>query len=297
MKVVNVFVLCCALLGCVNENWTSTVSSSSLRIDKVTSMKWIPGNGDAVGAKIEIEYERPIDVDLASFVDSHIAKSYTDARGVVVADSGIKHVQCTFKNEYDDSGKMDDWQLRVSGQFVWFNGIFATYRTMVFTYFGGVHPKVWYGNATYNRRTRRRITLADMFDETNIVSVVNIIRRKIATDESRSDCLRRMCSGDVSGVAADYIGECDGGEPKVTENFMIVEQGIVWTYNEYEISSYDDGTTDVFVPWNEIAKYLKDGAPMPVMLPSGGWDAMLEDAQKNDEFERIGNLIFFYNIE
>jgi len=163
----------------------------------------------------------------------------------------------------------------------------------IFTYFGGVHPDVWHGNATYDRRTGRRITLADMFDETNIVSVVNVIRRKIAADDSRSECLREKCSNDVTGVAADYLGTCDGDEPRVTENFMIVERGIVWTYNEYEIASYSEGATDVFVPWDEIGPYLREFAPTPITVPIGGWDAALEAARKNGDFDRVGDLLFF----
>jgi hypothetical protein len=38
---------------------------------------------------------------------------------------------------------------------------------------------------------------------------------------------------------------------------MIVEEGILWTYNEYEIASYSEGHTDVLVSWKSIMPYLK----------------------------------------
>jgi len=285
--------LAVVLAGCAGEAWHGTASSTSLRVDKFSSADWIPGSNDVVGAKVEIEYERPVDAALSAFVDGHIAKSYADACGQPVSGAGMDAVQEAFAKDYEESGKEDDWQLKCSGEFVWFNAMFATYRTTIFTYFGGVHPDVLYGNATYDRRTGRRITVADMFDETNIVSVVNVIRRKIADDESCSEYLREKCSNDVTGVAADYLGKCDGGEPKVTENFMLVERGIVWTYNEYEISSYSEGTTDVFVPWDDIGAYLRECAPTPITIPAGGWDAALESAKKNGDLMRVGDLIFF----
>ena len=56
----------------------------------------------------------------------------------------------------------------------------------------------------------------------------------------------------------DNVGEGDiGGNPRVSENFMIVEEGILWAYNEYEIASYSEGHTDVLVPWKSIMPYLK----------------------------------------
>jgi len=288
-----VIVLAFVFAGCASENWNGTENSTSLRVDKLSSSSWIPGSKDGAGAKIEIEYERPVDDALASFVDKYVTESYMDACGEKVSSPGMNAVQEAFARRYEESGKEDDWQLKCSGAFVWFDSLFATYRTTIFTYFGGIHPDVWYGNATYDRRTGRRITLADMFDETNIVSVVNVIRRRIAADESCSGYLREKCSNDVTGVAADYLGKCDFGNPKVTENFMIVERGIVWTYNEYEISSYSEGATDVFVPWDDIGAYLREWAPTPITIPAGGWDAALEAAKKNGDLMSVGDLIYF----
>jgi len=281
------------LSGCRSGDWDGTSSSTTLRVDKITSVSVVDGTNGSARAVTTIEYERPTDPELAAFVDGRVAKSYMEACGKPVSGPGIDAVLEAFEKRYEESGKEDDWQLECSGKFVWFGSTFATYRTAIFTYFGGIHPHLWIGNATYDRRTGRRITIADMFDETNIVSVVNVIRRKIAADESCSEYLRAKCSNDVTGVAADYLGECDFGNPKVTENFMLVEQGIVWTYNEYEISSYSEGTTDVFVPWDDIGAYLREWAPTPITVPIGGWDVAVEAAKKNGDFDRVGDLIFF----
>jgi hypothetical protein len=293
MKSVYAIVLSAVFAGCANPNWNGGIDTSSLRADKITSSKRIAGAKDHRGAEIEIEYERPVDPALASFVDRHVAKSYENACGEPIDGTGMGAVEEAFGKSYGKSAKNAEWQLKYTGTFFWFNSTFATYRTSVFTYFGGAHPTVWYGNATYDRRTGRRIAVADMFDETNVVPVVNVIRRKIAADETRSDLLREKCSNDVSGAAADYLGTCDGSEPKVTENFMIVEQGLIWTYNEYEISSYSEGTTDVFVSWDDIGKYLKESAPTRSTPPVGGWDAAIEAAQRNGNLRRIADLIFF----
>jgi len=245
------------LVGCRSTGWDGSGDSSTLRLDKISAVGVVSGATDDAMATIKIEYERPVDSALASFVDGFVAESYGNATGDVVGESGMDAVRRTFEMEYDESGRKADWQLNVAGTLVYFDSLFASYRVTFFTYFGGVHPDVWIGNVTYDRHAGRRIVLADLFDETSRVEVIKIIRRKIAEDETRSEYLREKCACE------------DGCDVVVSENFMIVQCGLVWTYNEYEISGYGEGCTDVFVSWDEIGDCLREHAPTPITVPAG----------------------------
>jgi hypothetical protein len=239
-----------------------------------------------VEATAKVNIILPVDKCLRAFAEDNIAhnwkcanfgrcasvKGYKDVLSGFLED--FKETQAENKKEFlknGDTSLITDWELSLSSKITWDSEKCFSFQSYVYTYFGGVHPDEWYWNGTYSRELKRRIDVADLFDEKNLLSIAAVICKEISQNYRSSEILRRIASaeaakiqrGDYKSYAEyagnpDNIGEGDiGGNPRVSENFMIVEEGILWTYNEYEIASYSEGHTDVLVPWKSIMPYLK----------------------------------------
>jgi hypothetical protein len=239
-----------------------------------------------VEATAKVNIILPVDKCLRAFVEDNIARNWECAnfgrcapvKGYKDVLSGFledfKETQAENKKEFlknGDTSLITDWELSLSSKITWDREKYFSFQSYVYTYVGGAHPDEWYWNGTYSRELKRRIAVADLFDEKNLLSVAAVICKEISQNHRSSEILRRIASdevvkiqrGDYKSYAEyagnpDNIGEGDiGGNPRVSENFMIVEEGILWTYNEYEIASYSEGHTDVLVPWKSIMPYLK----------------------------------------
>ena len=239
-----------------------------------------------VEATVKVNIILPVDTRLRAFAEDNIArnwkcanfnkcapvKGYTD----VVSDFFEMFKESQVENRKDflkngDTSLITDWELSLSSKITWDSEKCFSFQSYVYTYFGGAHPDEWYWNGTYSRELKRRIAVADLFDEKNLLSVAAVICKEISQNHRSSEILRRIASDEVVKIQrgdyksyAEYAGNPDnigvgdiGGNPLVSENFMIVEEGILWTYNEYEIASYSEGHTDVLVPWKSIMPYLK----------------------------------------
>ena len=201
------------------------------------------------------------------------------------------------------------WDLSLSGEITWESDKFFSFRSSVTAYFGGVHPDVYYRNGTYSRKLGRRMVVSDLFRGKDLLSVATIICKEISESRHSSEYLRNGMSNEVVRIQsgfyksyADYAGDPEenrsngdiGGNPNVTDNFMIVEDGVVWTYNEYEIDSYSEGHTDVLVPWKSLAPYLKSKDIIDAPTVVGIFEQKLNKAEEEEgRTKRIGNLEFF----
>ena len=139
------------------------------------------------------------------------------------------------------------------------------------------------------------MAVSDLFKEKDFLSVATIICKEISESRHSSEYLRNSMSNEVVRIQsgcyksyADYAGDPEenrsngdiGGNPNVTDNFMIVEDGLVWTYNEYEIASYSEGHTDILVLWKFLAPYLKSKDIIEAPRKSGIFEQTLNKAEE-----------------
>ena len=239
-----------------------------------------------VEATAKVNIILPVDTHLRDFAEDNIAcnwkcanfnkcapvKGYMD----VVSDFFEKFKESQLENKKDflkngDTSLITDWELSLSSKITLNSEKCFSFQSYAYTYFGGAHPGVCYWNGTFSRALDRRMVVSDLFEEKNLLAVAAIICKEISKNYRRSESLRRIVSNEAAKIQrgdyksyAEYAGKPDnvgegdiGGNPRVSENFMIVEEGILWTYNEYEIASYSEGHTDVLVPWKTIMPYLK----------------------------------------
>ena len=294
-ELINVFyigVLLLAVKGCCCSSACSPCNGGEYRTMRCDAMyssqteafSFSETNKAEATAKVNIIL--PVDKCLRAFVEDNIARNWKCAnfgrcapvKGYKDVVSGFledfKETQAENKKEFlknGDTSLITDWELSLSSKITWDSEKCFSFQSYVYTYFGGAHPDEWYWNGTYSRELKRRIAVADLFDEKNLLSIAAVICKEISQNHRSSEILRRIASDEVVKIQrgdyksyAEYAGNPDnigvgdiGGNPLVSENFMIVEEGILWTYNEYEIASYSEGHTDVLVPWKSIMPYLK----------------------------------------
>lgn len=187
------------------------------------------------------------------------------------------------------------WDFSLASGVAWNSRKYFSYRSSIYTFLGGIHPDKWYQNGTYSFRLGRRMTVADLFEKRDLLAVVKLIRKEIHEDESRPELLREEMTRKIPNTYEEYAKTkiADIGMPCVTENFMIVQGGIVWTYNEYEIACYTAGHTDVLVPWEQLAPYLKSKALIDEYGAKGAIEEMEEKAREEGRILKVGQLEFF----
>ena len=301
-----------AAVGCTEED----DGSVRVRVDSIRSAKTVSfGEGESeVSATAKVNVLMPVEEPLHGFVERNIALNWKRARGEdgeLV--SGYKAAVGDFLSEFRESKSAraekiekdewvppsSGWDFALDGVIAWTSRKYFSYRSSIMSYFGGVHPDIWYKNGTYSHKLGRRMVVEDLIDRKDFLPVAQIICKLISEDESRSDYLRGKMTNDVSKTYAEYAGDTDeegrgdASMPCVTENFMIVEEGIVWTYNEYEISSYSEGHTDVCVPWHLLIPYLKSKELLDDPEVVSVYERMRQQAIEEGRLQKIGGLEFF----
>jgi len=233
-----------------------------------------------VGVRFECDVQRPADVELARFVDVCLDETYRHARGEErrgVSTTGAREVRDAFFADYrewfDESwssvtnGELPTavarWSCRIEGRIVFCDGEHFSYRVILDTETGGIHPNRWVQNATYSRAERRPLTVADVVKADGMTPVLNLIRRALRDGANGDARLVASLQDEIRSTYDEYDRDIRGGRrdqwgnPLVTDNFMIVGDGLVWTYNQQEIACYDSGWFDARVPWREIEPHLR----------------------------------------
>lgn len=131
-----------------------------------------------------------------------------------------------------------------------------SYTVKIDRFSGGAHGGVSYLNTVIDLKTGERITEEDLFTEDTRPLITAIILKKI------------MEKHQVTKVEdLEQIGYFDVAEIGLNNNFYLTNEGLVYTYNEYEIACYALGTTEVLLNFNDISGLLIPGNPIEKFIP------------------------------
>lgn len=118
-----------------------------------------------------------------------------------------------------------------------------------YAFTGGAHGISMTEYAVCDLERNKRLTLKDIFRENTKDEIDNILDAKLR----KLNGLKPDENLREAGFFVDKI-ECSG-------NFFINNEGIGFFYNVYEIAPYASGTTELFVPFTEVAEYLIPNHP------------------------------------
>lgn len=124
--------------------------------------------------------------------------------------------------------------------------------TVNFTnYTGGAHGANSFTNHVLNLKTGEPVTEADLFIENYQDDLAQILIDKICKQNNVEN-----------PKDLENIGFFSVDEIFPNGNFLIDDNGITYTFNEYEIAAYVVGATNIYLPYQEIEHLLKKESPI-----------------------------------
>ena len=114
-----------------------------------------------------------------------------------------------------------------------------TYSGYQFT--GGAHGGSWVYYKNFDLKKQTKLTLKDVLNK-------NYDKTLTATGEK----IFRKLKGLAPGQSLEGEYWFDGNKFHLNDNFLFTKEGILFFYNEYEITCYACGTTELLIPWKEI---------------------------------------------
>ena len=120
------------------------------------------------------------------------------------------------------------------------------------SYTGGAHGaaiRIW---GVLDANTGRRLALGDLIAASARDTLLRL-------GEAAFREARRL----APGVPLDQSGFWfEGGRFRLTSNFGLEEDGLVFHYNSHEVAPYAMGPTTIAIPWDAIAGYLRPDGPL-----------------------------------
>ena len=109
---------------------------------------------------------------------------------------------------------------------------YISFRAEEYSYTGGAHGNTEITVGTIDRKTGRRLRLADFVSADRLHELTKILHVKVVTKLGGKEKLQ--------------------GEVRPIENFCVVKDGLKFVYNEYEVACYAVGAVEVPVKWDEM---------------------------------------------
>ena len=118
-------------------------------------------------------------------------------------------------------------------------------------YTGGVHPSHAYTNHTFSLELGKEIVEDDIFMDGFQKELAKIIVDYLVQQNKLKE-----------PIELENIGFFSVDEIVPNENFLIKEDGLLYTFNEYEIAAYALGRINVFLPYGKIRHLFREGNPI-----------------------------------
>ncbi len=115
-----------------------------------------------------------------------------------------------------------------------------------YAYLGGAHGSEKTMFLNWDTKSGKEITLDDIF-QNDYKSALNMIAEKIFRKNEKLS--------DTASLVDHYF--FDKGKFSLNRNFMITPTSLSFLYNEYEIKSYAEGQTTLFIPYAQIKSLLR----------------------------------------
>ena len=155
----------------------------------------------------------------------------------------------------DDFASWYTYYEKHSNEIVFNRANIISYTNKLETYTGGAHGAHHYSNQVIDLKTGDWIKECDIFIDDFKEPIAKLLIDKIV-EINRVDDVSKLIEIGYFGIE----------EIRPNDNILIDEQGITYTFNEYEIAAYAIGATKVLLTFDEIGLYLKKVSPITHLL-------------------------------
>lgn len=270
-KFVAFFLLSIVASGCITgakKTADNDITFDSISVDKTYHLLENPENPNC---NLQINFTFPAQYDnkdilkkvQKQFVSSYFGDSYEtlspeEATAKYTEDylNSYKELTDEYKAELakaDDTpvGAWFSYYEMSSDDIAYNKNDIISYTVNFENYTGGAHGAHSFTNHVINLKTGNPITEEDIFVDGYQEDLAQILIDRIAKQNSLDDVKE-----------LENIGFFSIDEIFPNGNFLIDDNGITYTYNEYEIAAYVVGATNVHLPYEEIQHLLKKESPI-----------------------------------
>jgi len=146
------------------------------------------------------------------------------------------------------------YELNLEDEIVYNRNNFISFVVKNTNYEGGAHGSYSVNGYVIDLNTGKLLTEDDFAGNNYKKNLAPLIVQKIVA-----------AKGLGSASELEEIGYNAIEDIVPNENFTINDKGITYYYNEYEIAAYFVGTTEVFIPYEELKAYITDDSPISLL--------------------------------
>lgn len=137
---------------------------------------------------------------------------------------------------------------------------YVTYRFYTFYYTMGMHGFMEEYYLTFDNTTGRLLGAKDIIKSGKFDSVVAILEKRINDYKHKYASDKFHFTADLDGEkleanSSDIVKEAVKG--KLYPRLALTENGVVFTYQPYEMGPFSEGIIHFLIPYNEIKQFLK----------------------------------------
>ncbi|MBK7866782.1 MAG: DUF3298 domain-containing protein [Ignavibacteriales bacterium] len=234
------------LIGMVSTIFSQ--NDLNVKIEKFEKVYTNPANSSEKFLEFSLEY--PIFSGegsasaTANFLNREVAAVLFDGEGSAEAFFN-KYVQ-DHKDVYEGGEGMGmGWSLESKLHFNKLTDEIGTFTNSGYGYSGGAHGGSWIYFFNYDLRNNKLLSLADVMNS-NFLPQLTVEGEKVFRKEKNLQ--------PNQSLEGDFWFE--NNKFHLNENFLFTRSGITFYYNEYEISCYACGTTEIRIPYTNIKSLI-----------------------------------------
>ncbi len=120
---------------------------------------------------------------------------------------------------------------------------------------GGAHGGTTFRNAVIDLKTGVKLKEDDLFTEASLPLINDIILKKLELQNKVE-----------SPEELEQIGYFDVSQIGQYKNFFLTEDGLVYTFNEYEIAAYAVGTIEIKLTFKDLEGFVSPESPLEKLI-------------------------------
>jgi hypothetical protein len=225
--------------------------------------KLIEGKAGSPVAEIEMTFlypsEKYVQPEIVDSVRKIIVNSYfSEGFSVAAPDTMLVNFETEYfsnyvaqnENWHETGGASFNWEKVISMSVVYNNNYMLCLEYLKYAYSGGAHGM---SNIAYDiiyLDNGQLLTFADVFEEGTETALSELLTKQLRKDYEIPD--------DVTLKEAGFF--VDKVDPN--RNIYVNGNGLGFLYNSYEIAPYAQGTTNIFLEFQQIKNLVKKGTPV-----------------------------------
>ena len=217
---------------------------TSFKFEEVAMEKKEPVNISVIYPKLDdmSEWSVKINKGIESKIAEQIAFFQEDTDSLTMDDAIAQFESrfTSFKNDFESDAA--PWEVNINSEVVFQSVNVITISIDSYTFTGGAHGNSVITLLNFDPKTGELYSQEQMLSAAK--DLTDLVKRHFKEESASKN----------NGNTADYFF---GDDFKLPENIGFNEEGVIFLYNNYELSSFADGILEFTIPYSEISKFLK----------------------------------------